>query len=263
MNRADTLKLGIAMPSAISRSTPDEHVTMGIASHPTSTPSPSPSTSPDLLTGSGYLRVTSPLRRYEDVVAHWQIKAALHGRHDEVFSLEEMDKEMPELARRAEAVQDISRGSGDWWRYRAMRLAFEEQGQGQTQTQQPAAAAMAGSQGEADKDGWRPLTSHDLRVGAGGKPLTAYVLDGSLSMDDLSLSCTTRVTLPELGRGVNAECLWPMSTSVEGGMVMEMPKMGQEVKVEVVGVRESIERGGWVAVRPVGFSRGKGAEAGA
>ncbi|PWN24904.1 RNB-domain-containing protein [Jaminaea rosea] len=235
VGRGDVLKMGVAMPSAVSRSTPEEHVTMGISSSPSSTGT-------DKLEGSGYLRVTSPLRRYEDVLAHWQIKAALRREAGETvgpaFSLEELDKDVPELARRSETVQSISRGSEDWQRYRALRLAFESNSDEDGDIQP-----------SSEREGWLPVTPTSLR-----KPLKAYVLDGSLQLDGLALQCTTKVALPGLGGRMRGECIWPVDAAIQGGRGaggLGRPTMGQEVDVEIVGVRENIDRGGLVAVRPV------------
>ncbi|TDL28826.1 RNB-domain-containing protein, partial [Rickenella mellea] len=64
----EVLKFGIRAPQAEYTLAPAEHWQMGIQE------------------GEGYVRVTSPLRRYQDMVAHWQIKHALLRQHGVVHT---------------------------------------------------------------------------------------------------------------------------------------------------------------------------------
>lgn len=59
ISSVDTLRLGVMMPAGEDTLEPKGHFSLGI---------------PD---GEGYMRVTSPLRRFGDMVAHWQIKHVL------------------------------------------------------------------------------------------------------------------------------------------------------------------------------------------
>ena len=60
----EVAKAQITIPKAVNTLAPKGHWAMGI------------------LDGEGYVRVTSPLRRYSDLVAHWQIKHALLANSD-------------------------------------------------------------------------------------------------------------------------------------------------------------------------------------
>jgi exoribonuclease-2 len=62
----EAAKAMVILPRTVNTLTPKSHWSLGI---------------PD---GEGYVRVTSPLRRYADLVAHWQIKHALLANSDPV-----------------------------------------------------------------------------------------------------------------------------------------------------------------------------------
>ena len=67
-----------------------------------------------LAKGEGYTRATSPLRRYGDLVTHWQIKhALLHNRP--LFSSEEMQTTFERLEGRERKSKWIERYHDRWW----------------------------------------------------------------------------------------------------------------------------------------------------
>jgi exoribonuclease II len=63
----------------------------------------------------GYVRVTSPLRRFADMVMHWQIKAALSGKQVPSISSEEMQKYAARLHERETTVSAIYKAQQGYW----------------------------------------------------------------------------------------------------------------------------------------------------
>ncbi|KAG9315018.1 mitochondrial exoribonuclease [Chiua virens] len=67
--------------------------------------------------GEGYIRVTSPLRRYNDLVAHWQIKHALlnPGTTTSFFSPTWLEEYAPEIKKREKEYKRVERLNSDFW----------------------------------------------------------------------------------------------------------------------------------------------------
>lgn len=98
---ADVIRLGAKVPAGENTLLPKGHWQLGV---------------PD---GEGYVRVTSPLRRYTDMVAHWQIKHALlsttTGQHPWMFT----DIWLNDLAKAAELneayIRVVERRDHKYW----------------------------------------------------------------------------------------------------------------------------------------------------
>lgn len=66
--------------------------------------------------GEGYIRVTSPLRRYSDLVAHWQIKGALlRPGSSPLFSREWLTGYGPEIKEKERAFKEAERTHYAYW----------------------------------------------------------------------------------------------------------------------------------------------------
>lgn len=66
--------------------------------------------------GEGYIRVTSPLRRYSDLVAHWQIKdALLRPSASPLFSREWLGKYGPEIKEKERVFKEAERTHYAYW----------------------------------------------------------------------------------------------------------------------------------------------------
>ena len=88
----------IASRPAYYSTTPSEHWQLGVGAE----------------TG-GYVRVTSPLRRFADMVMHWQIKAVLQGEKKPGIPLEEMQKYAAHLHERESVIKSINRAQQGYW----------------------------------------------------------------------------------------------------------------------------------------------------
>ena len=76
-----------------------------------------------LTSGSGYLRATSPLRRYDDMLVHWQIKSAL-AKEKQLSNASQLapeisEERLKELVSRSEPQQKVnnktSKKAAMWW----------------------------------------------------------------------------------------------------------------------------------------------------
>lgn len=92
------MRSNIASRPAYYSITPSEHWQLGVG----------PET-------GGYVRVTSPLRRFADMVMHWQIKAALLGRKSPTISSDEMQKYAARLHERESVVKSVYRSQQGYW----------------------------------------------------------------------------------------------------------------------------------------------------
>jgi len=106
VDQFEVSKAMVILPRAVHTLAPKEHWSMGV---------------PD---GEGYVRVTSPLRRYADLVSHWQIKQALLANSDParyprsksfVFGDEWLSQYARELTLRDRELKKADSMSGERW----------------------------------------------------------------------------------------------------------------------------------------------------
>lgn len=256
LNMSDLLRAGVELPSAVYRATPGEHVALGISSRYERSKG-----SQDVLEGSGYCRATSPLRRYEDMVVHWQIKGVLHQRcgstaRGSPWSLNEMKEMLPSIQRGSERASNVGNQSERFWAHRALRLALEEaqalQAKGELPAKPTAAAAAAADQAdssssksdEEEQPLWRRLSPAELL-----EPVPAMITRPDISIMHPSMLCKARVTLTSLG-GLSAQCLWPVKTvkTDTSERISNEPHPGDIVMVKLEWVREGMYGGGDIRV---------------
>lgn len=106
----------IASGMAISRggysSRPSEHFSLGIPDA-TSPLTPAPRWR-DAITFSGYTRATSPLRRYPDMVTHWQIKHHL-VKGKPRFRASDIARVLPQMEKREVTAKQLARSAERFW----------------------------------------------------------------------------------------------------------------------------------------------------
>ena len=78
--------------------------------------------------GEGYIRVTSPLRRYNDLIAHWQIKHALlnPGTNAPLFSPAWLEEYSPEIKKREKEYKRAERLNVDFWSHLCIKRFIED-----------------------------------------------------------------------------------------------------------------------------------------
>lgn len=62
----------------------------------------------------GYVQATSPIRRYGDMLAHWQIKCALRG-DAHLFSAESLQAVVDEVQRTSKQIASVERSIHNYW----------------------------------------------------------------------------------------------------------------------------------------------------
>ncbi|KAH7884412.1 hypothetical protein F5I97DRAFT_1889378 [Phlebopus sp. FC_14] len=79
-------------------------------------------------TGEGYIRVTSPLRRYNDLVAHWQIKdALLHpGSNSPLFSRAWLTEYAPEISDKERMTKKAENHHFEYWSHVYLKRFMED-----------------------------------------------------------------------------------------------------------------------------------------
>ncbi|KAJ1024946.1 hypothetical protein NDA18_004232 [Ustilago nuda] len=109
----DILLRGLIVSGSGYSSSPSEHFSLGITGH-TSATNGTVRGVKDALTGGGYTRATSPLRRYPDMLSHWQIKHHLiHSRSR--FSSADISHILPQLERQEITAKQLMRSADRFW----------------------------------------------------------------------------------------------------------------------------------------------------
>ncbi|KAJ1949554.1 3'-5' RNA exonuclease complex component [Linderina macrospora] len=91
-------------------------------------PKPGPQTIMGVVGASGYTRATSPIRRFDDMVGHWQVKAQLLREHTRAgdatpwyWSLDDMERLAPDVFRRNLLADQCMTLNEDFWSLTLMR----------------------------------------------------------------------------------------------------------------------------------------------
>lgn len=106
------LRRGFSISTSGYSAVPSEHFSLGISSDASS--AFVRTHEKDAITGSGYVRATSPLRRYPDMLAHWQIKHHL-VHHSARFGVHNMQRLLPQLERQEISAKQWMRSSNRFW----------------------------------------------------------------------------------------------------------------------------------------------------
>lgn len=198
------VQAGLSIPAGDVSMVPSPHFALGIRAGKVKLPR-------DLIDGHGYSRVTSPLRRYSDMLLHWQIKAAMYRQvgNMEAFSQRYFDPtKMTELAsqssRRDAAAKAISLLNHKYWTLRALRQIFER-----------AQGLVGGSEKNVSlaKQSAIPPGATPIDEAFVKSPLLAYITDSELRHEPISGTAFVRVRLDALG--LDADCHWPSTLSKE------------------------------------------------
>lgn len=197
----DLMRGNIALSGGASSPKAASHFAMGLRAVPTAG---------DATAHGGYARATSPLRRYPDLVAHWQLKASLRG--DALpWDMAALKRDLPRFVRMDAWARAIEKSTVAFWA--ATRLA------------QVLAKQRAGA---LDAEESRLLGPHEAVI---------TLRDVRQSM--VRMDVRARVIIPALG--VSAECEWSLARGT--------PDSGQCFMVNVVDVTRTGMRTA-VLVRP-------------
>ncbi|CEH16899.1 Exosomal 3'-5' exoribonuclease complex, subunit Rrp44/Dis3 [Ceraceosorus bombacis] len=107
INQVDFLTSDIRVSTGYASTIPVPHFALGITADGTKGVR-------DALTKGGYSRGTSPLRRYVDLITHWQIKSALRGAKPR-WNVEELQGELPRFKFMEQRMSANERSINQFW----------------------------------------------------------------------------------------------------------------------------------------------------
>ncbi|PWN48055.1 RNB-domain-containing protein [Violaceomyces palustris] len=199
----------ITIPAGHYSSRPGQHFSLGIPN-----PDVNLGRGGGLLVGGGYCRATSPLRRYPDMVTHWQLRSWLvSGGRRSPFDRETIQSNLPQFERMDQMTKSLhSSSSRMWFCHLFSRILSKKR------------------ESSSDELG---LTQVERRLLG---PHEAIVVVTDVRTDRSTLQSRIRVFVKELG--IAADCEWDQGPSVP-------PERGESFKVEVVhsilaGVRSAV-----------------------
>ena len=188
-------KRDIFLSPAYFSSQPGKHYGLGIGVNDIA------NTDPNVLKAGGYVRVTSPLRRYADLLSHYQMKAFMFGK--KTLSRGDLVFQFPRFERMESWVKQIERASHRYWVWTYVdRLLAKAKQYGPPET------AKAGLFSDMDK--------HIL----GTIPAFVGVPDVRFTYD--TLQARIRVNLQTLG-GFPVDCIWdPQTPAPPRGEILQV-----------------------------------------
>lgn len=183
LSMSELVSRGIFLPMGSSSILPGDHFALGI--HPMLKNDPLA----DALYKGGYVRVTSPLRRYSDMLCHWQIKAVLSGKSP-LLDAHLLSQRLIQCDRMETWVRQLERSSVRFWIWTFVDSFFKKK------------ANLLEKKEAITPDLFSPSERILLA------PLEALqgIMDVRFNAD--TLESRIRVSLPQLG-GIPVDCTWP------------------------------------------------------
>lgn len=182
LSMSELVSRGIFLPTGSSSLLPGNHFALGIR--------PMSKTDPlaDALYKGGYVRVTSPLRRYSDMLCHWQIKAVLSGRTPPLDS-STLSQSLIQCDRMETWVRQLERSSVRYWIWTFVDSFLKKK-----------------AHLESDESLVEDVFNDSEKILL--NPLNALqgIMDVRFNAD--TLESRIRISLPQLG-GVPVDCTWP------------------------------------------------------
>ncbi|CAO1639422.1 unnamed protein product [Sympodiomycopsis kandeliae] len=249
----DIIAKGILLAPGGLQADPAEHVGMGIGSsamgiHRPDRP-PSRTAAQDLLDGCGYARMTSPLRRYNDLVAHWQIKAILHRamprqtddpalsealekRRENLMSRDELDSMVQTLSRGDRMISALDKNSRKQRALKAVRMELERAELQQSLVPVPTPGRPGKNTSQKDVIKSHPVTpsSGSLTLSTPPKSalsslitsssIPAYIIDPLMQFSSESGRTYLRILIPSLG----LSAFYPLTTYVSASEMENIKK---------------------------------------
>lgn len=225
VNLIELLKRGIQLPAGYASEFPARHSSLGID------PENLNGRTADILGQGGYMRATSPLRRFPDLVAHWQFKSALVSpseaskRSDSrpPWDRNALRELLPRFERMDVWVKSMQRAATNFWALTHLsRVLASARASGAYPPSGLGTSAAGPSSSTSMIESTSPSSDSLNMLG----PHSAY-----LSLPDLRISPTTqqgRVKVHVLGLGLGADCEW--------GAREPVPPLGTMMEVRVEDV---------------------------
>ncbi|SPO29426.1 related to Exoribonuclease II [Ustilago trichophora] len=194
---------GISVSSSGYSASPRDHFSLGItadsaAESASFTPPPA---FQDAITSSGYARATSPLRRYPDMLTHWQIKHHLVHQSAK-FRKADIERILPQMERQEVTSKQLMRSAGRFWLHSLLQ---------------------------------RSLLDAKFKDGRVDGPFTARVMLPQVRVSNATLLGRVRVNVAELG--IPADLEWdPSETPPTSGETFKV----MPVAVISAGIRSGL-----------------------
>lgn len=183
LSMSDLVSRGIFLPMGTSSICPGTHFALGIRPMLKNDPLA------DALYKGGYVRVTSPLRRYSDMLCHWQIKAVLSGKKPPL-NTNLLSQSLIQCDRMETWVRQLERSSFRFWIWTFVDTFLKKK------------ASLL----ESKKTLTPGLFSPSERKLLGPLDSLQGIMDVRFNAD--TLESRIRISLPQLG-GVPVDCTWP------------------------------------------------------
>ncbi|KAL4398806.1 3'-5'-RNA exonuclease [Malassezia pachydermatis] len=192
----------IFLPVGTSSTVPDNHFALGIKKMTKDNPES------DVFYRGGYVRVSSPLRRYSDLLCHWQIKAKLSNRKLP-YNAQELSGMVIRFNRMDNWSKQLEKSSKRFWIWTFIDQILKKNGQKFNSTDERKARNFKDS-----------MVLGELEASPG-------IMNVRFNAD--TLESRLRVTLLHLG--MPADCIWPNGK--------QPPKAGELKKVKILKTIEA------------------------
>ena len=177
----------IFLPTGYSSIKPGIHFALGVR------PIPEKDPNSDALFRGGYVRVTSPLRRFADLVCHWQLKAVLDGQAPP-FDTETMSQSLVRFDQMDIWIKQMERASQRFWMWTYVDRLLKKKKQYDTECR-------------IDYEEYFTKEERELL-----SPIPAFQSIMDVRYNSELLESNIRVSLLHFG-GLPADCRWPNGKS--------------------------------------------------
>ena len=173
----------VFLPTGNSSIKPGIHYALGVR------PMPQNDINSDAFYRGGYVRVTSPLRRFADLACHWQLKAELSG-ENHPFNFETMSLLLVQFDQMDNWVKQIERASSRYWLWVYINRTLSKK-------------QNYDFEGRSDYTTFFTPEEQALL-----EPIPAIQNIMDVRFNSETLQSTVRISLPQLG-GLPVDCEWP------------------------------------------------------
>lgn len=213
LNREELLSSQVNLPASTMQITPIEHFMLGINTRE-SLAAASSGLDGDLLSSGGYIRSTSPLRRFPDMLMQWQVKSSLRGENKPPYGADDLMAMIPRMLRMDAWSKSTQRTSTRYWTTVKLHRALLYR--------QKVASGAAQRTDEQDAEHAQAFEFLD-------RPLDALINIAELRIGDANLEERARVQIEDLD--TPALCVWDS----KGGV--NRPEMGRRLRVRICSVQ--------------------------
>ncbi|PWN36713.1 RNB-domain-containing protein [Meira miltonrushii] len=218
----DALQDKFRQKSVMLSPTPAEHFSLGIRTNTAKEAAEREENKNDVLLNAAYVRVTSPLRRYADMMMHWQIRHKIkslkvnEASDQSPFSHEEVRNSIPSISRKEAWAKNLQLSSKIFWTALKVHRAY-------------LARLTPEKRKEIepfDQYASLPIAKEDLEDET-IRSIFDEEQEAMITIGDIRFlpNNETAVVVNLLKCGLLAQCLWPKN---------RIPELGQTIKVRII-----------------------------